>query len=79
MAHQDLMKQGLKGLLNPETQFQEERNFGKKVYITAWIVEILAAIIGLLTAFAMAWDAWRQEDVADTSIAINAILGALPF
>lgn len=79
MAHQDLMKQGLKGLLNPETQFQEERNFGKKVYITAWIVEILAATIGLLTAGAMAWDAWRQEDTRDISVAINAILGALPF
>jgi|GEM_PF-6462864 len=79
MAHQDLMKQGLKGLLNPETQFQEERNFGKKVYITAWIVEILAATIGLLTAAAMAWDAWRQEESQDISIAINAILGALPF
>jgi hypothetical protein len=47
--------------------------------ITAWAVEILAASIGLIIAFTMAYDAYNNSEVKNVNTSINALLGALPF
>ena len=75
------MLAGLAGLLGEdnEKKFARERSFGKKLLITAWAVEIMAALLGLLIAFFMAYDAYRYTTDEGTSVIFNAILGALPF
>ena len=81
MAAQNQMLAGLAGLLGEdnEKKFARERSFGKKLLITAWAVEIMAALLGLLIAFFMAYDAYRYTTDEGTSVIFNAILGALPF
>lgn len=74
----------IKGLEDPVFQdnsvkFAKEQEFGKKLMITAWLVEILAASLGLLIAFFVAFDAYNKHEIKDTSATLNAILGALPF
>lgn len=74
----------LKGLENPIFQdntkkFEKEQKFGKKLLATAWAVEIMAASLGLLIAFFMAFDAYNSNPTKDASALLNAILGALPF
>lgn len=74
----------LKGLENPVFQdntkkFEKEQKFGKKLLATAWAVEIMAASLGLLIAFFMAFDAYNSNPTKDSSALLNAILGALPF
>ena len=64
---------------SPRDQFKKEEQFGKRLYITAWAVEILAALLGLCIAFFMAYDAYYTSEDKDFSTTINAILGALPF
>ena len=64
---------------NDEKKFEREQEFGKKLYITAWAVEIMAATIGLIIAGMMAWDAYNNSDVKNASASMNALLGALPF
>ena len=81
MAAQNQMVPGLKGLLgeNNELKFARERSFGKKLLITAWAVEIMAALLGLLIAFFMSYDAYNNTADQGTSAIFNAILGGLPF
>lgn len=74
----------IKGLEDPVFQdnsvkFAKEQEFGKKLMVTAWLVEILAASLGLLIAFFVAFDAYNKHEIKDTSTTLNAILGALPF
>ena len=57
----------LKGLADSlsedsEGKFAREQRFGKKLLITAWAVEIMAALLGLLIAFFMAFDAYNATD-----------------
>ena len=64
---------------NDEKKFEREQEFGKKLYITAWAVELMAASIGLIIAGMMAWDAYNNSEVKNASASVNALLGALPF
>ena len=83
MVAENPMRDNFAGILGGgvEKQFDRERSFGKKLLITAWAVEILAALLGLFIAFAMAFDAYRltPSDGKDASLMLNAILGAVPF
>ena len=72
--------QGLSSsIFDNEAKFARERSFGKKLLITAWAVEIMAASIGLIIAFTMAYDAYNNSEVKNVNTTINALLGALPF
>jgi len=62
-----------------DAKFEREQSFGRKLLITAWAVEILAASIGLIIAFTMAYDAYTNSEVKNVNTSINALLGALPF
>ena len=62
-----------------DAKFEREQSFGRKLIITAWAVEILAASIGLIIAFTMAYDAYNNSEVKNVNTSINALLGALPF
>ena len=62
-----------------DAKFEREQSFGRKLLITAWAVEILAASIGLIIAFTMAYDAYTNSEVKNMNTSINALLGALPF
>ena len=82
MEDKNLIKaEALQKLFGEESkdQFKKEEQFGKRLYITAWAVEILAALLGLCIAFFMAYDAYYTSEDKDFSTTINAILGALPF
>ncbi len=78
-----LMSKGLESVFDNKSdvkdKFEKEKNFGKKLYVTAWAVEILAACLGLCIAFFMAYDAYNASETKDLSTFINALLGALPF
>ena len=82
MATENPMIANFAGLLgeDSEKKFARERSFGKKLLITAWAVEIMAALL-VFIAFAMAFDAYRltPSDGKDASLMLNAILGAVPF
>ena len=54
----ELMQKGLAQLLSPEEKFEKEKKAGKKIYYTAWAVEILAALIGFLIAVIIAYQAY---------------------
>ena len=72
--------QGLSSsIFDNDAKFARERSFGKKLLITAWAVEIMAASIGLIIAFTMAYDAYNNAEVKNVNTTINALLGALPF
>ena len=75
------MQQGLAQLLSPEEKFEKEKSFGKKIYYTAWAIEILAALIGLLIAAIIAHQAYYDLPDAEKTYGagINALIGALPF
>jgi hypothetical protein len=77
----DLMQQGIAQLLSPEEKFEKEKNFGKKIYYTAWAIEILAALIGLLIAAIIAYQAYYDLPEIEKTLGagINALIGALPF
>ncbi len=81
MAEQDILNTtSIEELFGDDTQkFAKEQEFGRRIYITAWAVEILAASLGLCIAFFMAYDAYNATSDAGGSQLINAILGALPF
>ena len=81
MTSSNDMLQGLANsiLEDNNLKFASEQKFGKKLLITAWAVEIMAASLGLLIAFFMAYDAYFNSGNQDFSRTLNAILGALPF
>ena len=81
MAEQDILNTAsIEELFGDDTQkFAKEQEFGRRIYITAWAVEILAASLGLCIAFFMAYDAYNATSDTGGSQLINAILGALPF
>ena len=81
MATENPMRANFAGLLgeDSEKKFARERSFGKKLLITAWAVEIMAAMLGLLIAFFMSYDAYTNTSDQGTSAIFNAILGGLPF
>lgn len=62
-----------------DAKFDREQSFGRKLLITAWAVEIMAASIGLIIAFTMAYDAYSNSEIKNVNASINALLGALPF
>ena len=62
-----------------ETKFQKEQDFGRKLFIAAWAVEIMAASLGLLIAGFVAFDAYTQNPDESGNSLLNAITGALPF
>ena len=78
---QDLLQKGLASLLSPEEKFEKEKNFGIKIYYTAWAIEILAAFIGLLIAAIIAYQAYYELPEVEKTFGagINALIGALPF
>jgi hypothetical protein len=73
------MQQALSGLLDPEERFKADESAGKKILATAWVVEIIAAAIGLFIAWTQAWRAIYNVDDPNFNHWLNAILGALPF
>lgn len=81
MSANNPMIQGLADSLleDNEGKFAREKSFGKKLLATAWAVEIMAALLGLLIAFFMAFDAYNATDEKGFSVGLNALLGALPF
>jgi len=80
MSNSNNILQGLSSsIFDNETKFEREQSFGKRLMVTAWAVEILAASIGLIIAAMMAWDAYNNSEIKTFSTAINALLGALPF
>ena len=62
-----------------EAKFQREQNFGRKLFIAAWAVELLAASLGLLIAGFVAYDAYSQNPDHSGNSLLNAVMGALPF
>ena len=56
-----------------DAKFEREQSFGRKLLITAWAVEILAASIGLIIAFTMAYDAYTNSEVKNVNTSINAL------
>ena len=62
-----------------ETKFQKEQDFGRKLFVAAWAVEIMAASLGLLIAGFVAFDAYSQNPDESGNSLLNAITGALPF
>jgi len=70
--------EGLDSLINPEKEFKAEAKFGRKVYVTAWAVEILAAVIGLGVAILWAWNGYQVSDKEQAAL-FQAITGALPY
>ena len=56
-------------------------NLGRTVYITAWVVEIVAAIIGLFIAFSQGISVFVNipEAERDFGVHTRAVMGALPF
>ena len=62
-----------------EAKFQKEQSFGRKLFIAAWAVEIMAASLGLLIAGFVAFDAYSQNSNESGNGLLNAIAGALPF
>ena len=54
---------------------------GRVVYITAWIVEIVAAIVGLFIAFSQGLSVFINipEIDRDFGAYTRAVIGALPF
>ena len=62
-----------------ETKFQKEQDFGRKLFVAAWAVEIMAASLGLLIAGFVAFDAYSQNPDESGNGLLNAITGALPF
>ena len=81
MSANNPMIQGLANSLfaNTQDRFEKEKSFGKKLYLTAWAVEMLAASIGLLIAWFMAFDAYNSAEEKNFTTGMNALLGALPF
>ena len=79
MSETGAMQQALTGLLDPEERFKAEESAGKKILATAWVVEIIAASIGLFIAWTQAWRAIYNLDDPNFNHWLNAILGALPF
>ena len=77
----ELMQKGIAQLISPEEKFEKEKNFGKKIYYTAWAIEILAALIGLLIAAIIAYQAYFELPEIEKTFGagINALIGALPF
>jgi peptidoglycan hydrolase-like protein with peptidoglycan-binding domain len=74
----------INGLQSPvfddvEAKFEKEKEFGKRLYATAWLVEIMAASLGLLIGFFVAFDAYYKHAERDLSTFLNALMGALPF
>ena len=81
MSANNSMIEGLANSLfeDNEGKFAKEKSFAKKLLATAWAVEIMAALLGLLIAFFMAFDAYYSTDEKGFSVGMNALLGALPF
>ena len=81
MSANNLMIEGLANSLfaDKKDAFEKEKSFGKRLYKTAWAVEILAASIGLLIAWFMAYDAYNSAQEKNFTAVMNAVLGALPF
>lgn len=74
----------ISGLQSPvfddvEAKFEKEKEFGKRLYATAWLVEIMAASLGLLIGFFVAFDAYYKHAERDLSTFLNALMGAMPF
>lgn len=65
--------------LDNEAKFERENKFGKRLFLFAWAVEILAASLGLLLSFFVAYDAFNKNSEASGSSILNAVMGALPF
>ena len=50
------------------SNFEKEKSFGKKIYYTAWAIEILAALIGLLIATIIAHQAYYNLPDAEKNL-----------
>ena len=74
----------LLGLASPifqdsSAKFLREQKFGKRLYLFAWTVEILAASLGLIIAVFVAYDAYSLNSSDSGNSLLNAVMGALPF
>ena len=62
---------------------KEKRSWGRKLLIAAWIVEIIAAFIGLMVAWSMGYQTYelysKEFGVFPTSKVFDLVLAALPF
>ena len=73
------MQGALQGLFDPEEKFRHEASTGTKLLVAAWLVEILAAILGLFFAWSQAYMAYINEPNPGINTFLQAIQGALPF
>ena len=74
VSHGNIASPGMPGI-------SSSYNLGRTVYITAWIVEIVAAIIGLFIAFSQGISVFVNipEAERDFGVHTRAVMGALPF
>ena len=80
MAENQLLSKGLDSLLTQDYRFHKEEAAGKKILIFAWVVEILAALIGLIIAVVVSYDVWQgvPKEERTFSTTIESFLGGLP-
>ena len=61
----------------------ERISMGTKLYVAAWIFEIVAATIGLFVAYFQSWDSYVSFNSAEGGILpeqlADVVLGGLPF
>jgi len=60
----------------------ERKSFGSKLYVAAWVIEILAALIGLAVSVVMAFqshDTFSIDGVVNFEEWSDIILGSIPF
>ena len=76
------LKQGLASVFQSEEQiFDQQKKYGRIIYIVAWVVEIGAALVGLFLALNLALIAYAKlPEIEQTTLAqARAFGGALPF
>jgi len=76
------LKQGLASVFQSEEQiFDQQKKYGRIIYVVAWVVEIGAALVGLFLAFNLAMIAYAKlPEIEQTTLAqARAFGGALPF
>jgi len=63
---------------------KERASWGRKLFITAWVVEIMAAFIGLMIAWFQGYEAYlfykaKNDGIFPTIHSFDIIIAALPF
>ena len=80
----EYIKNDKKNVANVQLSTVNERiSMGTKLYVAAWIFEIVAATIGLFVAYFQSWDSYVSFNSAEGGILpeqlADVVLGGLPF